>query len=69
MLYGNFDTTGDCVWCGDNPGDVAFPESFTGRFSKRYKLVDGEVVDKYPGKSDAEAEQLWLAEVYVDPNA
>lgn len=63
MVYANFDKeTGECLWCGETLGDVQLPKTFKGLFSKRYAMVNGEVVDKYKGKTDAEAEALWLAE-------
>lgn len=68
MLYANFNAeTGECMWCGETLGDVALPKTMKGLFSKRYAMVDGVVVDKYPGKSDAEAEVLWLEEVSAVP--
>ena len=67
-LYANFDTeTGECLYCGDAPGTVKLPTALKGQFPKRYLLKDGKVIDKYPGMTDQEAEQTWLAEVYVEP--
>lgn len=62
MPYANFNAeTGECLWCGEGLGDVALPKKMKGLFPKRYVLVDGVVVDQYEGKTDAEAEALWLA--------
>lgn len=62
MIYANFDAeTGECMWCGETLGDVALPKTMKGLFSKRYAMVDGKVVDMHVGKTDAEAEALWLA--------
>lgn len=63
MLYANFNAdTGECLYCGESQGDVELPKTMKGAFTKRYQLVDGAIVDKYKGKTDAEAESLWLAE-------
>jgi hypothetical protein len=63
MIYANFNPeTGECAWCGETLGDVQLSAEFTGLFPKRYAMQNGVVVDKYSGKTDAEAEVLWLAE-------
>jgi hypothetical protein len=66
-LHGNFNSDGECVWCGEGLGDVQFPKTLKGTFTKRYKLVDGKVVDQYAGKTDEEAEALWLESVAPTP--
>lgn len=58
-LYANFTETGDCVYVGTAPGQTQLPSEFTGLFPKRYRMVDGEVVDTQPGKTDAQAEIAW----------
>lgn len=59
----NFNAAGECIWSGVGYGDHVLPKGFSGAFSKRYALQEGVIVDRYPGKTDEEAEQLWLAEV------
>jgi hypothetical protein len=67
MLFANFDAfTGECMYCGESQGDVQLPKTFKGKFPKRYRMVDGKVVDQYAGKTDEEAESLWLKATFPE---
>lgn len=61
-IFVAFNEVGECVSLGDNLVDgIELPENFTGLFSKRYKLIDNQIVDQFPELSDADAEKAWLA--------
>lgn len=65
-MWANFDQNGVCSGVfSDTPADVKLPDSFTSMLPYRYRLVDGQVVDQYPDKSDADV----LAQIEADAQA